>query len=290
MIAGSAAGSASTSLSAYLDKIGERPLLSAAQEKRLAEKTRAGDERAREELVRSNLRLAVSVAKKFRNRGLAFEDLIQEGNAGLLTAASRFDPARGYRFSTYATYWIRQRITYALATEARTIRIPKEWEENRRKAYRATQQFVGANGREPSPEELCEASGLSQRDLDKAFSVPHAGASLDAPLRADETDSAALAEFIADEEQREEVSGELRELFSRIELDRVLGSLSERQRWVLVRRYGLDGDPPATRRELAELMGVSYQQVGNIELEARRRLRLSLNAHGLYGQHLQRAC
>lgn len=280
---------ASTDLSAYLEAIAARPLLSAAREKRLAHRARAGDGRAREELVWRNLRLAVSVAKKFRNRGLSFEDLIQEGNAGLVTAADRFDPAYGYRFSTYATYWIKQRITYALSVRARTIRVPKEWEEDRRKAYRAGEQFAAAHGREPSTEELCESSGLSRRKLDRAFRVPQVRASLDAPARADEPGSAALVEFIDDREQGAEVDEVVGDLSSRMELQRVLGSLDDRQRWVIDRRYGLDGYPPATRNELAGDMGVSYQLIGNIELEARQRLRLALNAHGIHGDSLERA-
>lgn len=191
---------ASQGLSAYLEAISERPLLSHARERRLARRVRAGDKHAREELVTRNLRLVVSAAKKHRGQGLPFEDLIQEGNAGLVTAADRFDPEYGYRFSTYATYWIRQRITYALCSRVRTIRIPKEWEENRRKAYRYSQQFAASHGREPSREELCVGCGLSQRELDKAFSIPRVGASLDAPARADEPGSAAMGEFIADEE------------------------------------------------------------------------------------------
>lgn len=280
---------AATSLSNYLEAIAARPLLSAAREKRLARRARAGDRRARDELVARNLRLVVSVAKKHRGQGLSFEDLIQEGNDGLLTAASRFEPEYGYRFSTYATYWIRQRITYAVSSRARVIRIPKEWEENRRKAYRYGQQFFAAYGREPSREELRQGCGLSQRDLDRAFSIPEVGASLDAPARSDEPGSAAMGEFIADEEQSGEVDGEALRIFSRIEIEHVLGGLGERQIWVIVRRYGLDGHPPATRKELATLMGVSYQQVGNIELEARRRLRQSLQAHGVHGAHLEQA-
>lgn len=280
---------AATSLSSYLEAIAGRPLLSAAREKRLARGARSGDKRAKDELVSRNLRLVIRTAKKFRYQGLPFEDLIQEGNAGLVKAASRYNPDYGYRFSTYATWWIHQRVAYAVASYGRTIRLPREVEDLRHKAHKASRDFASAYGREPSRLELCEAAGLSEAELDKAFSVPRTSASLDADLRTDEPDSASLGAVVADPEQGDEVAGEALALLSRIELERIMGVLPGRYRWLVIKRYGLDGTTPATRHELAESMGVSYQQVGNIELEARRRLRISLQAHGVHGASLEQA-
>lgn len=276
-------------LGAYLRQIAARPLLSRGEEKRLARRARAGSKRARDELVSRNLRLVVPTAKKYRGQGLSLEDLIQEGNDGLLVAVDRFDPEAGNRFSTYATRWVHQRIAYAVATHGRAIRLPEEVGRARRRAYHAAQQLAAELGREPTPEEIRIHSGLGEKEFERAWSAPERRASLDAPVRSSEPDGTELGSFIADTAQSEEVVGEALSLLGRLEVRRVLGDLRVRQRYVIERLYGLDGGGGLTRRELAKEMGISASRVSMIDHEAREKLEPALRAHGIYDSRLREA-
>lgn len=276
-------------LGGYLRRIAAKPLLSRTEERRLARRARAGSKKARDELVSRNLRLVLPTAKKFRGQGVPFEDLIQEGNAGLMVAASKFNPEMGNRFSTYASRWIHQRIAHAVENQGRTIRLPRELEESRHRTYRAAREYAATEGREPSVSELCELAGVSQAVFERAWSAPEARASLDAPVRADEPDSAELGSLIADSGQSEEVAGEALALLSRLEVWRSLSVLGPRQRYVLERLYGLYGDRTVNQRELATEMGVSTTRVSMIDREARAKLAESLRAHGINDSYLREA-
>lgn len=266
-------------LTVYLAAISEKPLLSPTSERRLARRVQNGDMRARDELVERNLRLVVSVAKKYRGQGLDFEDLIQEGNAGLMKAAEGFDPELGWRFSTYATWWIRQAVTRAVANQGRLIRVPAHVMEIRRKAQKTARQFGAAHGREPSAAELSELTAIGTDHLEWALGVPEAGVSLEAPLRDTDGDRS-LGSSVADAEQGEEVSGEALALLSRVEVESVLAELTDKERWVIRRYYGLGGEPPMTLREIGLEMGLIYQTVGHVKRRAMKRLWESLQVPG----------
>lgn len=263
-------------LSTYFATITEKPLLSPTEEKRLARKVRVGCPRARKELVQRNLRLVIPTAKKYRGQGLAFEDLIQEGNAGLITAADKFDPEMGYRFSTYATWWIRQSIGRAVAERSRTIRVPVQVSDNRNRLYVAARDFEAVHHRKPTVAELEELSGLGKEAIEWAYSVPQTGASLDDPVRSDEPDGSRLGDVIPDSRQGEEVLEEALEVLSRQQIAAAMSVLSEKERWIVERRYGLDGGGGATLREIGEEMGSLYQHVGAVNRRAMTRLSAAL--------------
>lgn len=284
------------SLRDYLHGSAEKPLLSPTAERRLAGRARAGCKRSRDELVERNLRLVIGTAKKFRGLGLAFEDLIQEGNAGLITAADKFDPQMGYRFSTYAMWWIHQCVSRAVAKQSRTIKIPVHVSEHLRQISKAGSQFQAERGREPSIEELEERTGLCADAIRWARSVPKHQASLDAPLLVgrdhEEAAGSTLGSMIADAEQSEEVAGgrtEAYDLMVSLEAGRALQELPPRERWVVERYYGLDGRPPATLREIAREMGVVYQTVGGIKRRAMKRLSAVLGEHDQENRGLNEA-
>lgn len=258
-------------LAIYLRAAGERPLLSPIEERSLARKSQAGCQRAKDELVERNLRLVIPTAKTFRGQGLAFEDLIQEGNVGLIKAAERFDPERGYRFSTYATWWIHQSVSRAVACKGATIRIPVHVGEDRYRIYRASKDFEAEHGREPSASELVELTGLSTEAIHWARSVPEIRTSLDAPVGSDQ-DRVALGSVMPDDAQSEEVAGEVLSALSRAKIRRVLSSLPEQERYVVERHYGLEGGSPVTLRELGSELSVRYQYVSVINRRALKRL------------------
>ena len=258
-------------LARYLGHIGRERLLTHGEEMDLSRRVKAGDKKAREKLIQKNLRLVVSVAKKYRGMGLPFGDLIQEGNIGLMKAVEKFDPDRGYRFSTYATWWIRQAVQRAVADKGRIIRLPVHVGEKRRKMARVYYQLSAELAREPTDEEVARKLGWDVgRVKDVKSAIPDA-TSLNRPLSSEE-DSSELGDYIEDERESSIASQVVREL----EGHRLMESVErvpERQRRVLVRRYGLDGEKPATLAELSEELGVSRERVRQLQREAEGVLR-----------------
>ena len=258
-------------LGSYLRQIGRGRLLTHEEEIDLGRRVREGDETARSKLIEKNLRLVIPIAKKYRGKGLPFGDLIQEGNIGLMRAAEKFDPEKGFRFSTYATWWIRQAVQRAVADKGRTIRVPVHMGERIRKMARAYNELSNELEREPTDEEVAERLGW---DVDRVKAVKSAipdATSLNQPLSSDEG-SSELGDFVEDERESEEASEVVRELETRHLMDSV-ERLPERQRRVLVRRYGLDGEKPATLADLSEELAVSRERVRQLQREAERALR-----------------
>ena len=258
-------------LARYLAQIGQERLLTHGEEIDLGRRVRAGDKKAREKLIEKNLRLVVSVAKKYRGMGLPFGDLIQEGNIGLMKAAEKYDPERGWRFATYATWWIRQAVQRAVADKGRTIRVPVHMGEKMRNMAQVYNELSTELERDPTDEEVAERIGWDvDRVKDVKSAIPDA-TSLNRPLPSDE-DSSELGDFIEDERE----SGVANEAVRELETRRLLQSverLPERQRRVLVRRYGLDGEEPATLANLSEELGVSRERIRQLQREAEAMLR-----------------
>ncbi len=258
-------------LSRYFRQIGRGRLLTHEEEIDLSSRTREGDETARRQLIERNLRLVIPIAKKYRGKGLPFGDLIQEGNIGLMRAADKFDPERGFRFSTYATWWIRQAVQRAVANKGRTIRVPVHMGEKVRKMARAYNELSVQLEREPTDEEVAERLGWDvDRVRDVKSAIPDA-TSLNQPLNSDEG-SSELGDLLEDERESRVAS----EVVQKLEKRRLMESverLPERQRRVLVRRYGLDGEEPATLADLSEELGVSRERIRQLQRETERALR-----------------
>jgi len=260
-------------LAGYLAKIGRGKLLTHRQEVSLSEKARSGDPGARRKLIEKNLRLVVSVAKKYRGMGLPFEDLIQEGNIGLIKAVEKFDPDLGHRFSTYATWWIRQAVQRAVADKGRTVRVPAHMGEKLRKLVRSRGELVSELGREPTDGELAERLGWTEEEARFAMAVLPDATSLDRPVGA-EKGAAEVGELVVDERASRVAEDLVAETETAL-LFETLACLPERARRVLVRRHGLDGRGPATLRELAEELRISRERVRQLQREAEHRLRSS---------------
>jgi RNA polymerase primary sigma factor len=258
-------------LGRYLRQIARGRLLTHEEEIDLGRSAREGDETARSELIEKNLRLVIPIAKKYRGKGLPFGDLIQEGNIGLMRAADKFDPEKGFRFSTYATWWIRQAIQRAVADKGRTIRVPVHMGEKIRKMARIYNDLSNQFEREPTDEEVAETLGW---DVDRVKEVKSAipdATSLNQPLSSEE-DSSELGDLVEDERESGMAGEVVRELETR-RLIEAVERLPERQRRVLVRRYGLDGEKPATLAELSEELDVSRERVRQLQHMAERALR-----------------
>ena len=264
-------------LARYLAHIGQGDLLTHAEEIELSKAAKAGDRRARRRLIEKNLRLVVSVAKKYRGYGLPFEDLIQEGNIGLMRAVEKFDPDRGFRFSTYATWWIRQAVQRAVADKGRTIRVPVHMTEKVRKMARTYNELSAELEREPSDEEVAQRLEWTIDEVrDVKDAMPDAG-SLNQPLTSD-ADSSELGEFVEDERASDTPGTVMREMET-AQLGEAIERLPERNRYVLIRRYGLDSQDPATLAQLSDELGVSRERIRQLQREAERMLRT-----GEYGQ------
>jgi RNA polymerase primary sigma factor len=269
-------------LAKYLAHIGQGNLLTHEEEIDLSKRAKAGDKRARQRLIEKNLRLVVSVAKKYRGYGLPFEDLIQEGNIGLMKAVEKFDPERGFRFSTYATWWIRQAVQRAVADKGRTIRVPVHMTEKIRKVSRAYNELSVEFEREPSEEEVARRLEWDVEEVRLTMSAMPDATSLDQPVSSEDTASQ-LGDFIEDEKVSDTPDTVLREMET-VQLKEAIERLPERARYVLVRRYGLDDRDPATLAELGEELQISRERVRQLQREAERILK-----GGEYGRVLRDA-
>jgi RNA polymerase primary sigma factor len=255
---------------AYLKEIGEVPLLGAEEETRLAIAARAGDAQAKQSLSEANLRLVVSIAKRYAGRGLQFLDLIQEGNLGLMKAVEKFEPNRGFKFSTYATWWIRQAITRAIADQARTIRIPVHLVETMNRLKKASSELLHRNGREPTAEEIAVAMDMQPEKVRELMRISQEPVSLETPVG--EEDDTHLEDFIRDEDAEMPVDGAGRALLRR-ELEVVLKSLTPREEKVLEMRFGLEDGHARTLEEVGKEFNVTRERIRQIEAKALRKLR-----------------
>ena len=254
----------------YLKDIGKVPLLSAEEEIELAKRMEAGDEMAKKKLAESNLRLVVSIAKRYVGRGMLFLDLIQEGNLGLLKAVEKFDYRKGYKFSTYATWWIRQAITRAIADQARTIRIPVHMVETINKVTRVSRDLLQKLGREPLPEEVGEVMGLPKERVQEIMKIAQEPVSLETPIG--EEEDSHLGDFIQDESIPTPVEATNQTLLHE-QLDEVVSTLTEREQRVIKLRFGWDDGRPRTLEEVGREFKVTRERIRQIEAKALRKLR-----------------
>ncbi|WP_302949415.1 RNA polymerase sigma factor RpoD [uncultured Selenomonas sp.] len=254
----------------YLKEIGHVPLLTAEEEVALAQRMEAGDEEARHRLEEANLRLVVSIAKRYVGRGMLFLDLIQEGNLGLLKAVEKFDYSKGYKFSTYATWWIRQAITRAIADQARTIRIPVHMVETINKLVRISRQLLQELGRDPRPEEIAKEMGISVARVHEIMKIAQEPVSLETPIG--EEEDSHLGDFIEDEAAPAPAEAASFMLL-REQLEEVLETLTEREKNVLRLRFGLEDGRSRTLEEVGQSFGVTRERIRQIEAKALRKLR-----------------
>ena len=254
----------------YLKEIGKVPLLTSEKEKELAERMMAGDESAKTELVEANLRLVVSIAKRYVGRGMFFLDLIQEGNLGLMKAVDKFDYTKGYKFSTYATWWIRQAITRAIADQARTIRIPVHMVETIHKVSRYSRQLLQEYGREATAEEIGEKMGMSAEKVREIMKIAQDPVSLETPIG--EEEDSHLGDFIPDDDAPAPADAASM-LLLKEQLNEVLKTLTPREAKVLALRFGLEDGHPHTLEEVGSEFGVTRERIRQIEAKALRKLR-----------------
>ncbi|TCL61540.1 RNA polymerase primary sigma factor [Hydrogenispora ethanolica] len=254
----------------YLKEIGRVPLLNANEEIELARKVESGDENAKRRLAEANLRLVVSIAKRYVGRGMLFLDLIQEGNLGLIKAVEKFDYRKGYKFSTYATWWIRQAITRAIADQARTIRIPVHMVETINKLIRVSRQLLQALGREPSAEEIAEEMEMSPERVREIIKIAQEPVSLETPIG--EEEDSHLGDFIEDQDAPAPAEAASFRLLKE-QLEDVLNTLTPREEKVLRLRFGLDDGRARTLEEVGQIFNVTRERIRQIEAKALRKLR-----------------
>lgn len=254
----------------YLKEIGKVPLLTAEEEIELAKRMEQGDEEAKRKLAEANLRLVVSIAKRYVGRGMLFLDLIQEGNLGLIKAVEKFDYRKGYKFSTYATWWIRQAITRAIADQARTIRIPVHMVETINKLIRVSRQLLQEYGREPQPEEIAKEMGISEEKVREIMKIAQEPISLETPIG--EEEDSHLGDFIPDEDAPAPAEAAAFILLKE-QLMEVLDTLTPREEKVLRLRFGLDDGRARTLEEVGREFNVTRERIRQIEAKALRKLR-----------------
>ena len=254
----------------YLKEIGTVPLLSADEELVLARRKAEGDEHAKERLIEANLRLVVSIAKRYTGRGMSFLDLVQEGNLGLIKCVEKFDYTKGYKLSTYATWWIRQSVTRALADQARTIRVPVHMVETINKMSKMQRKLTLELGYEPSVMELADALDMSEEKVMEIMQIAREPASLETPIG--EEDDSNLGDFVADNNVVTP-EGNVESVMLREHIDALLGDLKERERQVIVLRFGLEDGHPRTLEEVGKEFNVTRERIRQIEAKALRKLR-----------------
>ena len=254
----------------YLKEIGSIPLLSAQEEYDLARKKAEGDTDAQKQLVEANLRLVVSIAKHYTGRGMSLLDLVQEGNIGLMRAVEKFDYTKGYRLSTYATWWVKQAITRALADQSRTIRLPVHMVETVNRIRRAQRNLSVSLGREPSVDELAENLGMTRRRVTELLQASGDTVSLETPVG--DEDGSSLGDFVADD-SNESTEDKAESFLLREEIDEMLKGLSPREREVIILRFGLETGKPMTLEEVGKRFNVTRERIRQIETAALRKLR-----------------
>jgi RNA polymerase primary sigma factor len=265
----SLAATTTDALQLFLNEAGRYPLLTAAQEVELAKRIERGDKEAKDLMVNSNLRLVVSIAKKYQGHGLSLLDLIQEGIIGLIRAAEKFDHRKGFKFSTYATWWIRQAVQRGVANKARTIRIPVHIVEREQKISRAERELVAQLERPPTDEEVSKKAKLPVKQVREVRQAARAVASLDKPIG--EGDSASFGDLFASDERRPDEQVELE--LTEVALHSAVAELPEREQRIVKLRYGLNGDDdPKSLEEIGRIMGITRERVRQLEGEALRRL------------------
>ena len=264
---------ADDSVRLYLREIGRVPLLTPEEEADLAIRAKKGDKKAKDKLAESNMRLVVSVAKRYSGRGLDFLDLIQEGNTGLLRAVEKFDPDKGFKFSTYATWWIRQAITRAIADQARTIRIPVHMVETINKVLRVTRKLTQELNREPTVEEIAKEMKMEPEKVDYVMKIKQDIASLDASVGRDSDDEeSVLGDFVEDEERITPEDAAANQILKE-KLAGILSTLSEREQKIVKMRFGIGGGKPHTLEEVGNEFSVTRERIRQIEAKALSKLR-----------------
>ena len=266
----------------YLREIGKIPLLTAEEELELAQKVVAGDKRAKDKMAEANMRLVVSIAKRYSGRGLDFLDLIQEGNTGLLRAVEKFDPDKGFKFSTYATWWIRQAITRAIADQARTIRIPVHMVETINKLLRTQRRMTQELNREPSIEELARELEMEPEKVEYVMKIKQDITSLDAGVgRDDDAEDSVLQDFIEDEDGPTPEESAANQLLKE-QVQAILSTLSEREQKIVKMRFGLESGKSHTLEEVGQEFAVTRERIRQIEAKALAKLRKHKDAKKLH--------
>ncbi len=274
---------ADDSVRMYLREIGKIPLLSQEEELELANRAMKGDKKAKDKLAEANMRLVVSIAKRYGGRGLDFLDLIQEGNTGLLRAVEKFDPDKGFKFSTYATWWIRQAITRAIADQARTIRIPVHMVETINKVLRTTRRLTQELNREPTNEEIAEAMGMDVEKIEYVVRIKQDIASLDASVGRDGDDEeSVLGDFVEDSERDSPEDATANQILKE-QIAEILTTLSEREQKIIRLRFGIGGGRSHTLEEVGNEFSVTRERIRQIEAKALSKLRKHKQTKKLHG-------
>ena len=264
---------ADDSVRLYLREIGKIPLLTSEEEADLAQRIVKGDKAAKDKMVESNMRLVVSIAKRYGGRGLDFLDLIQEGNTGLLRAVDKFDPEKGFKFSTYATWWVRQAITRAIADQARTIRIPVHMVETINKVLRTTRKLTAELNREPTNEEIAEELGMEPEKVDYVMRIKQDIASLDASVgREGDDEDSVLGDFVEDEERISPEDSAANQILKE-QLSEIISTLTDREQKIIRLRFGIGGGRPHTLEEVGNEFDVTRERIRQIEAKALSKLR-----------------